>query len=336
MAKTNGDVVKAEAVKPEEKKEKTFYEKEENLVKLCEFLRSNEGPAVREAVEMDKRVYYLKGEKLVNFLLEPKKGSKWPKNLPRFKERHEAIAVCKELCRVQFIHRSEKTGKGELSVSRLRDFDELGYYTWIFEGNKAFKNFMTTLLIIGFLCCTCFPIWPNFLKTFVWYLSVTMLLFIFFLITVRGFFFLMLWLLGYECWIFPNLFDESLNFLDSFKPVYSWEKTAKGQLPYRLGVGVAFFGFCYWAVTQPSEFEGYKSAQMDFIKDLYKGTLLSDMAHKDKENIDKPKMQSLDELLKTLDSADEEEATQLTEEEELESMLDNLVEDEEVIFSDEE
>jgi len=336
MAKTNGDVVKAEAVKPEEKKEKTFYEKEENLVKLCEFLRSNEGPAVREAVEMDKRVYYLKGEKLVNFLLEPKKGSKWPKNLPRFKERHEAIAVCKELCRVQFIHRSEKTGKGELSVSRLRDFDELGYYTWIFEGGKGFKNFMTTLLIIGFLCCTCFPIWPNFLKTFVWYLSVTMTLFLFFLITFRGFFFLMLWLLGYECWIFPNLFDESLNFLDSFKPVYSWEKTAKGQLPYRLGVGVAFFGFCYWAVTQPSEFEGYKSAQMDFIKDLYKGTLLSDMAHKDKENIDKPKMQSLDELLKTLDSADEEEATQLTEEEELESMLDNLVEDEEVIFSDEE
>ena len=64
MAKTNGDVVKAEAVKPEEIKEKTFYEKEENLVKLCEFLRSNEGPAVREAVEMDKRVYYLKGRHL--------------------------------------------------------------------------------------------------------------------------------------------------------------------------------------------------------------------------------------------------------------------------------
>lgn len=335
MGSENGDVVQAEVVKKEDKT-KLFYEEEKNLVKLCEFLRSNEGPAVREAVEMDKRVYYLKGEKLVNFMVEPKKGSKWPKNLPRLKERHEAIAVCKELCRLQFIHRSEKIGKGELTVSRQRDFDELGYYTWIFEGSKGKKNFFTFLLIMGFLACTCFPIWPNFLKTFVWYLSVTMTLFLFFLITFRGFFFLMVWLCGFECWIFPNLFDESLNFVDSFKPIYSWNKTAKGQLPYRLGIGVAFFGFCYWAVTQPSEFEGYKSAQMDFIKDLYAGTLLSDMSNKEKENIDKPKMQSLDELLKNLESDDEDEAKNLDEEEKLDSMLDSLVDDEEVILSDEE
>lgn len=39
-----------------------FYENEENLKKLCDFLRGKEGPAVREAIEMDKRVYYLKGK----------------------------------------------------------------------------------------------------------------------------------------------------------------------------------------------------------------------------------------------------------------------------------
>ena len=39
-----------------------FYEDEDNLKKLCDFLRGKEGPAVREAIEMDKRVYYLKGE----------------------------------------------------------------------------------------------------------------------------------------------------------------------------------------------------------------------------------------------------------------------------------
>ena len=38
-----------------------FYENEDNLTKLCDFLRSSEGPPVREAVEMDKRVYYIKG-----------------------------------------------------------------------------------------------------------------------------------------------------------------------------------------------------------------------------------------------------------------------------------
>ena len=57
------------------------------------------------------------GEKLVNFLVEPKKGTKWPKKLPKFKDRTEATAVCKELCNLQYLLRCEKLGKGELGVS---------------------------------------------------------------------------------------------------------------------------------------------------------------------------------------------------------------------------
>ena len=68
------------------------------------------------------------GEKLVNFMVEPKKGTKWPKELPRFSARPDAIAVCKELCNIQYIHRSEKVAKGELEVSFFvfedRSFDE--------------------------------------------------------------------------------------------------------------------------------------------------------------------------------------------------------------------
>uniref|UniRef100_A0A6U4IPD0 Translocation protein SEC62 n=1 Tax=Minutocellus polymorphus TaxID=265543 RepID=A0A6U4IPD0_9STRA len=305
-----------------------FYENEDNLKKLCDFLRGKEGPAVREAIEMDKRVYYLKGEKLVNFLVEPKKGTKWPSNLPKFKTRQEAIAVCKELCRLHFIHRSEKRGKGDLTISRNRDFDESGYFTWIYEGDKSFSNMMTTLLVVGFLCCTCFPIWPQFLKVFVWYMSVTLLIFIFFLITVRGAVFLCIWILGFECWVLPNLFDETLGFVESFKPFVSFEPTKEGQLIYRAGIAVAFVSFCYWAVTQPSEFDGFKQGQVDFIKDLYAGTLLSDMSQADKDNIDKPRMPSLDDLLKKLDSSDDEEEEELDEEEKVAKMLEDLVGDE--------
>jgi hypothetical protein len=53
----------------------------------------------------------------VNFLVEPKKGTKWPKELPRFSSRPDAIAVCKELCTLQYILRGEKVAKGELEVS---------------------------------------------------------------------------------------------------------------------------------------------------------------------------------------------------------------------------
>lgn len=143
MPRLKGAEIAAMATKTEEKggdAKPSFYEEEENLQKLCDFLRSNEGPPVREALLMDKRVHYLKGkglevgkggaidtcpnirfhltgEKLVNFLVEPKKGTKWPKKLPKFSDRAEAIAVCKELCNLQYLLRSEKLGKGELGVS---------------------------------------------------------------------------------------------------------------------------------------------------------------------------------------------------------------------------
>mmetsp|Transcript_91465 Transcript_91465/g.136936 ORF Transcript_91465/g.136936 Transcript_91465/m.136936 type:complete len:327 (+) Transcript_91465:31-1011(+) len=322
----------------DETKTPSFYEDEDNLRKLCDFLRSSEGPPVREALLMEKRVYYLKGEKLVNFLTEPKKGTKWPKNLPRFEDRQDAIAVCKDMCKLQYLLRSEKRGKGELGMTRARDFDEAGYFTWLYEGDTTKKNLMTGALVMGFLFCVCFPIWPTFLRVFVWYLSVSLLLFIFFLISIRGFLFLMVWILGWEFWFLPNLFDESLGFVDSFKPVISCEPTKPGQLPYRLGVGIGFFSFCYWAVTQPSEFDGFVAAQGDFLKDLYAGTLLSDMSQEEKENIDKPRMQSLEDLLKDLDSDVEEknDLGDLEDEDNLDSLLDSLVDDEEDIDEEEE
>jgi translocation protein SEC62 len=136
----------------------SFYEDIDNLKKLCDFLRGKHGPPVREALLMEKRVHYMKGEffeespnisdkfvttrrweetsfsdfayailpyfgageKLVNFLVEPKKGTKWPTNLPKFASRSDAILVCKELCKQQFLLRSEKRGKGELDVRILR------------------------------------------------------------------------------------------------------------------------------------------------------------------------------------------------------------------------
>jgi hypothetical protein len=50
--------------KQEESKEaeSSFYDDPENLKKLCDFLRSRQGPAIREALLMEKRVHYLKGE----------------------------------------------------------------------------------------------------------------------------------------------------------------------------------------------------------------------------------------------------------------------------------
>lgn len=57
MADKNTEDTKTAAVS----KSLAFYQEPGNLKKLCDFLRSRQGPALREAVLMDQRVYYIKG-----------------------------------------------------------------------------------------------------------------------------------------------------------------------------------------------------------------------------------------------------------------------------------
>merc|ERR1712032_1062202 len=121
---------------------------------------------------------------------------------------------------------------------------------------------------------------------------------------------------------------------DSFKPVFSCERTKEGQLYYRIGIAVAIFSFCSWAVTKPSDFDGFVSAQGDFIKDLYAGTLLSEISQRGRENIDKPKMDSLEDLLKKIeDDLSIEEIPEDITEDSLDAMFDNLIEEEKSISS---
>ena len=117
--------------------------------------------------------------------------------------------------------------------------------------------------------------------------------------------------------------------------MYSFEKSKAGQLYWRVGIFIGFFSFCYWAVTQPSEFDGFKAAQVDFIKDLYAGKLLSDSSQTDKDNIDKPKMPTLEDLLK-MEDEEEEEEEELSDEEKMEKMFEDLMDEEEDISEDEE
>jgi hypothetical protein len=61
------------------------------------------------------------------------------------------------------------------------------------------------------------------------------------------------WIAGYEFWILPRLFDESLTFYDSFRPGYTFEATASGQGYYRITLLLMFLGFVAWVMSQPTQ-----------------------------------------------------------------------------------
>jgi len=161
-------------------------------------------------------------------------------------------------------------------VSKGDKVENAGYYVWLWEGDQTMSNFMSGLLIFAFVAITCFPLWPNILKLGLWYLSCTLLVIIMATIIVRWLLFLFVWIFGYEFWILPNLFDEERSVADSFRPTTSFEKTGPGQIWWRLAVLMGFIGFCYWAYTQPTEFDDFLKSNRQFVDDLYDGNLISD------------------------------------------------------------
>ena len=171
----------------------------------------------------------------------------------------------------------------------------------MYAGNMVWSNVATgavIALVIGF---TLLPIWPEAAKKVLWYLSVTFLIFTLAFCLFRFIAFLILWLIGYDFWIFPRLFDESLSFQDSFKPVYSFDKGTPGQGYYRIAVIILIISFIYWAGTQPTEFDGFIQAQKDFIDDLYSGNLLADVSQEHKDNLDRNKrVPSIEDILREM------------------------------------
>jgi len=86
---------------------------------------------------------------------------------------------------------------------------------------------------------------------------------------------------------------------------------------------VGVLGFCYYAVSCPSEFEGMVASQKSFLDDLYSGNLIADVSQQSKDDIDKPRMKSLDDLLQELDAEDVEE------EDKTDAILDMIMDEDE-------
>jgi len=105
-------------------------------------------------------------------------------------------------------------------------FDLEGYYVIVYEGGGGLQHFLLALIIVGVLLACMFPVWPIWAKIGVWYLSVVLLTLYFGILILRMVVFTLFWIVGFDFWILPNINDEYCGFLDSFQPLYSWEKRA--------------------------------------------------------------------------------------------------------------
>jgi translocation protein SEC62 len=276
-----------------EQEEKEF----KAVKKMADFLRGRKGMDVRHGVEMGKRIEFFRGDRLGKFLINHPTAAKYTPSPVITKE--DALEMGRLLLAHGFIHRSERSEKNKKVLKPVdnHDFVADGYYTWMYDGSMRLRNFLTAALIIGFTGLVCYPIWPQWSKVVVWYMSVTFLIVMVVFSIVRLFLFFILWLVGIEFWILPNIYDDDLGVVDSFKPLYSLRQTDPSERKWRIAGLVAFICFCVWVSQQPTDFDEYLALTKTFTDDLYSGKLLDDMSQKDRDNIDKLKAPSLEELM---------------------------------------
>tara|TARA_B110000971_G_C19808290_1_gene407585 strand:+ start:513 stop:758 length:246 start_codon:yes stop_codon:yes gene_type:complete len=78
----------------------------------------------------------------LHFLVIPKKG-RWDAKIPRVENREQALVICKELLKMEYIARVTKEDKGIVSLDRNTTFDEDGYFVWVYEGDTTKRSMMT-------------------------------------------------------------------------------------------------------------------------------------------------------------------------------------------------
>ncbi|KAK6882878.1 Translocation protein SEC62 [Candida tropicalis] len=120
--------------------------------------------------------------------------------------------------------------KPTLKRAEKAAMDPNAYYGWLYQKPNPFILLYSVLAIAGIFAVILFPLWPNFMKRGVWYLSMGALglIALFFLTAIVRLIIYIISLVAFPkpFWLFPNLFEDC-GVIESFQPVYGWEEPKK-------------------------------------------------------------------------------------------------------------
>lgn len=128
---------------------------------------------------------------------------------------------------------STKKPKPPQNLAIQRDqniFSEGDYFAWFYETTGWLTILGGIGIVIVVFAAILFPLWPPMMRTGVWYLSIACLGFIAsiaVLAVIRLILFIVtMFAVPPGIWLFPNLFED-VGFLESFVPLWAWQKQPK-------------------------------------------------------------------------------------------------------------
>ncbi|CAN3376704.1 hypothetical protein DIURU_000522 [Diutina rugosa] len=128
--------------------------------------------------------------------------------------------------------RGWKPNRQKPTLKRINEarVDPDSYFAWTYQKPNPYAPLLALLFIAAVFTVILFPLWPNFMKRGVWYLSMGALGLIgcFFGIAIVRLIVYVITALTMPrgLWLFPNLFEDC-GVIESFQPAYGWEKERK-------------------------------------------------------------------------------------------------------------
>ena len=161
--------------------------------------------------------------------------------------------------------------------ARSLDESDGSYFAWHLKVSSTRQNLMIFALIAVVLIACLFQIWPLWARTIVWYISVTILLFILAVIVIQLILFALVWPFGWDFWLLPNFTSDTAPIWDLFNPIYTLDKSAGSHPTARVTVILVFVAAIVFVIRlPPSDFNEFMSNQRKIVDDLYSGALLTD------------------------------------------------------------
>ena len=126
--------------------------------------------------------------------------------------------------------KKEKKKKVVLVMQQNQSFstDTSDVYAWVFDPTPWHKKVIGALMLVGVILGCLFPLWPDWLRLVIYYLSMSGIVF---LLSIMGLAIARTILFGiiyaatfgkHHLWVLPNL-TADCGFLESFKPFYTYE-----------------------------------------------------------------------------------------------------------------
>ena len=166
---------------------------------------------------------------------------------------------------------TERDHPKNYSPEEVKKFDPSFYY--ILNINRSMRTiYMYLILIIAaILIYALMPIWPYKMKLVVWWVSYILLIILVTIYVVRLAVYLFFYIFGYDVWIFPDINNDKLGFVDSFKKVISWDKRNESWITISIRIVIAsitgYIAFCIY--KNPGLIDDAKNVVIDALKDFY-------------------------------------------------------------------